>query len=273
ERPRAVRTGGREARDDLLTFLEVPAQHLGGGAVADAEREGHRLGFAVRVEDPDAPGVAATAERRRVARAAAVAARELLVLRALLGREDLANLRAGGLADLRGARLALALGKVPQRRHLLPRLGQDRVELLLLLGAEPEAGHEPLPHLTRRATGAGAVAAGRRSAARRAALTARGPRRTGVGAGGPEAQRRVRHLQHARLLGVDELHVGGHPGQEAAAGIVDRDHDGVGDDVLNDQRRLADLRDDAHERLAGERVDGEARAVLELDAPDVRLID
>src|SRR5436853_320139 len=85
-------------------------------------------------------------------------------------------------------------GSDRRRRHLLRRLGQDRVELLLLLGAEPEAGHEPLPHLTRRATGAGAVAAGRRSGARRAALTARGPRRTGVGAGGPEAQRRVRHL-------------------------------------------------------------------------------
>src|SRR5437868_9991067 len=27
----------------------------GGGAVADAEGEGHRLGFAVRVEDPHAP--------------------------------------------------------------------------------------------------------------------------------------------------------------------------------------------------------------------------
>src|SRR5207245_7444241 len=112
--------------------------------------ERHRLGLAFRGEDPYAAGVAAAAGPRRGARAAPLASRELLVLRALLGRQDLADLGARGLANRRSARLALTLRETAQRHHLLPRVGQDRVEFLLLLGAEPEARHQPLAHLARR---------------------------------------------------------------------------------------------------------------------------
>ena len=112
-----------------------------------------------------------------------------------------------------------------------------------------------------RATRARLRTAGRGGTRARAGITRR-----------PEAEGRIGDLQHAGLLGHHELHVRRHPRQETAPGIVDGDDDDVGDDVLDDQRRLADLGHGAAERLPGEGVDGEGRPVLDLDAADVGLI-
>src|SRR5690349_14688001 len=80
-----ARTG--RAHDDLLAFLDVAPQHLGGRAVTDAEGDLHALRLAVGVEQVDAAG--------RGAAAAAPSARAgaLIELHLLLGREDLANPR------------------------------------------------------------------------------------------------------------------------------------------------------------------------------------
>src|SRR6185369_376718 len=259
----AAGTGARAtpggADDDLLTFLELAAQHLGGRAVADAERERHRLDL-VAVEHPDAPGSTAT----RIAAAAGLATGggvRLVVFRALLGREEFPDARARRLADLAGLLAALLIGQALQRYHLLAAVGQDRVELLLLLRGEAERLHEPLADLLRRGPptrSLAAAAALRRLGGSGAARDGGGP---GIAAGRAVAQRGVRDLQHARLLGHDHLHVRRHAGQQPAAGIVDGHHDGVGDDVLDDLGRLADLHDRPRELLAREGVHGERGAV------------
>src|SRR4029077_4452453 len=83
--------------------------------------------------------------------AAALAGAHLVVLGLLLGREHLADAHARGLADARALGLALLLG---ERLHLLARVGEDRVELLLLRGRQVEGLGQPLLHLLAAATAA-----------------------------------------------------------------------------------------------------------------------
>src|SRR5262245_29656995 len=90
-RSRAGSAAARGADDDLLAFLQLSAQHLGGRPIADAEGDGEGLEL-LAVEHPDAAGRTAA----RITRTAA--AGELVVARALLGREDLADAQAAGLA-------------------------------------------------------------------------------------------------------------------------------------------------------------------------------
>src|SRR5439155_24834898 len=259
----ALLGAARGADDDFLAFLEVAPEDLGRRAVADAEREAHGLQL-LTVHDVDTAGRAGAPATL----GAALARAHLVVFRALLGREHLADAAARRLTESRALGLALLLG---ERLHLLARVGEDRVELLLLRRGEVERLGEPLLHLLARGPAAAATLA---RALTLAAARSRGRGGAGrrVGAGRPEAQRGVGHLEHAGLFRGDHLDVRGHPRQQAAAGIVDRDHDGVGDDVLDDLGRLADLRHAAHERLAGEGVHREGRPILEPHAPDVGLV-
>src|SRR5215470_2406368 len=117
------RPRGADADHDVLALGEIAAQDLGGRAIADPQRELHGLEL-VAVHDPHAARRAAL----RIAPGPA-GARRLVVANLLLGRQDLADPRPGGLADLLGPLLALALGRVPERLHLLPALLQDRIEL------------------------------------------------------------------------------------------------------------------------------------------------
>src|SRR2546425_4804604 len=259
----AALLAARGADDDLLAFLDVAAQDFGRRPVADAEREAERLQL-LAVHDVDAAGRGGPG-----AAAAALAGAHLVVLGALLGGEDLADADAGGLADARALGLALLLG---ERLHLLARVGEDRVELPLLLLVEAEGLGEPLLHLLARGPAAAATLPLALTLSAAAGGGRRGAAGRGVGTGGTEAQRRVGDLQHVRLLRGDHLDVGRHAGQQPAAGVVDGDHHGVGDHVLHDLGGLADLRDGAGERLPRERVDREGVSVLEPHAPDVGLV-
>src|SRR5438034_55267 len=95
----------------------------------------------------------------------------------------------------------------------------------------------------------------------------------GLSSGRPEPQGCVRDLEHARLLGDDQLHIRGHPRQEMPVGIVDSDDHGVGDDALHDLSGLADLHDPAVEGLARKGVHRELRGPVDPDTPDVSLVD
>src|SRR5205823_13663617 len=110
-----------------------------------------------------------------------------------------------GLADLLGLRTPIGLGQPLEGRELLATVAKDRLELLLLILAQRQLFHEPVADLLRR---------GRRGARGLAAAWRRGRRH--VDAGGPEAEGGVRHLQGARLLGNDELHVRRHSRQQPA---------------------------------------------------------
>src|SRR4029450_5035191 len=119
------------ADDDLLAFLELAAEDLGRVAVADAEREVHGLEL-LAVHHVHAAGRADVAA---LAAAAALARAHLVVLRALLGREHLADTRARGFTDARALGLPILLGEA---HHLLARVGEGPIHLcpLLLVGVE-----------------------------------------------------------------------------------------------------------------------------------------
>src|SRR6266705_2550575 len=139
-RPVGLIRASERAGDDLLAFVKITAHDFRGRAVGDAEPHGHRLGLAIGADDPHAAG-------RRAA--AALTAREFLVLRLLRRREDLADARAHRFAQPLGLGLALLLGQAgaPERDHLLAHVIEDRVDLRLLLGRQVERLHEPLSHL------------------------------------------------------------------------------------------------------------------------------
>src|SRR5215470_15656159 len=97
----------RRADDQVLTFLHIALQDLGGAAVAEAQHERHRLRLARSIDDPHA------SRRAAAGRAAARLPRsDLVVLRLLLRCEDRTNPGAGVLADFSDARLALAFRQV-----------------------------------------------------------------------------------------------------------------------------------------------------------------
>ena len=243
--------------DDFLTLAHVAAQDFRRRAVAQPERDGDRRGLSVRADHPDATGGAAA----RLARGS----RHLVVTGLLLFGEDFADARALGFADLLRLRPALGVGKALKRAELLATTLEDRLELLLLLLGQAEPLDETLANLF----GRGRSTA--RRTARRATRCRPGGRRR-VDAGRSEPERRVRHLEGARLLSDDELDVGRHPGHQPSRRVLDAHDDRVGHDVLDHLRSLADLRHDARERLAGKRVDREACPILELEAADVRLV-
>ena len=88
-----------------------------------------------------------------------------------------------------------------------------------------------------------------------------------------EAQRRVRHGEHVVAPFCDDADGRGHAGLELEIRIVDV-YDGViGDDVLHDLRRVADVADAAAERIAGIGIDRERHAHVRLQPPDVGLRD
>src|SRR5437667_9534020 len=256
------------AGDDLLTFLQLAAHHFGRRTVRDAEPHRDGLGLAVGTDDPEPA-------RRRAA--PTFASGKLVVLRLLLRREDLANAHAHSLADALAFALALLLREpgAPQRDHLLAHVVEDRIDLRLLVGGEIERLDESLAHLLR-AAGAATLATttGWSAAARRrpaARMTARWRRVTGF-AGGAEAKRGVGDLQHVGLLGDDELDVGGHAREKLAIRIRDGDDDRVGDDVLDDLPRLADLHHLAAKCLVRERVHREGVRAVEVNPADVGLV-
>ena len=63
------------------------------------------------------------------------------------------------------------------------------------------------------------------------------------------------------------------PGKRPRSGLDVRDHRDIGDDVLDDLRRLAHLLDRAAESAARERVDGEGRLLADADAADFGFVD
>src|SRR2546427_3771885 len=147
--PRAVarprgRARVRRAHEDLLSLLEVGGEHFGEAAVGDAEphRDGHGLG--VGPEDEDAPrdGLAG---RTRVGHLQ-------VVLGTLLDRQDGPDLLAGGFTNPLALDPSLVVvGPArAQRANLLPCVLEDRLELLLLLGSEPQGLGETLANLVDR---------------------------------------------------------------------------------------------------------------------------
>src|SRR5438128_6590123 len=153
-RPVGLIRATESAGDDLLAFVKIAAHDFGRRTVRDAEPHGHRLGLAIGADDPHPAGRSA---------AAALTAGELVVLRLLLRREDLANARPHRFPRALNLGLALLLGKpgAPQRDHLLAHVIEDRVDLRLLLGRQIERLHEPLTHLLAAARAAAlAIAAG-----------------------------------------------------------------------------------------------------------------
>src|SRR3989442_12033131 len=124
------------AHDDVLDFLQLAAQRLGEGAVAEPQHDRHGFGPPVGTGTEDAPG----------SPAAAPLGRELVIARALLGGQHLADAGPHRLEDLLGARLALLLAqpRALQRLELAAPVRKDRIELRLLLGGEPQAEHETL---------------------------------------------------------------------------------------------------------------------------------
>src|SRR5712691_10771836 len=139
-RPVGLTAASQRAGEDLLTFLQLAAHHFRRRAVRDAKPHRDGLRLAIGAEDPQAA--------RRGA-AATLAARELVVLRLLLRREDLANARPHPFADALSLALALLLREpgAPERDHLLPHVVEDRIDLRLLVGREIERLDEPLAHL------------------------------------------------------------------------------------------------------------------------------
>src|SRR5262249_58501119 len=107
-----------------------------------------------------------------------------VVLGALGFGQNGADLVARRLADALALHAALAVAEPGERAHLLPRLLEDRDELLLLLGAEAERLGQPLAHLLR----------GLRRSARGEAGPAAAPPGHAVLARHAEAQSALGHL-------------------------------------------------------------------------------
>src|SRR5260370_41369449 len=145
------RAGGRFARaralsgagDDFLALLELASGHLSEGPVGDAELDGDRLGLAVGPQDEHTSGAGHGAP------AGGLLSYLLIVLGALLWRQDGADLLAAGLPDLLplDAPLAIARAARHQGAELVASLLEYGLELLLLLGGEAERFHEPVPDL------------------------------------------------------------------------------------------------------------------------------
>src|SRR5437867_9643179 len=189
-RPVGLIRASERAGDDLLAFVKITAHDFRGRAVRDAEPHGHRLGLAVGADAPRATG--------RRAATAALTAREFVVPRLLLRREDLADARPHRVAQPLGLSLALLLGQAgaPERDHLLAHVIEDRVDLRLLLGRQVEGLHEPLSHLLAATLTASLAFA---TALPSAAPTG-GGHHVGAFARGTEPQRGVGDLQDVGLL-------------------------------------------------------------------------
>src|SRR5438552_5582258 len=146
--PRAAgRFGGARALsgagDDFLAVLELAAGRLGEAPVGDAELDGDGLGLAVGPQDEHTSGAGHGAP------AGGLLGYLLIVLGALLWRQDGADLLAARLPDLLplDAPLAVARAARHQGTELVASLLEYRLELLLLLGGEAERLHEPVPNL------------------------------------------------------------------------------------------------------------------------------
>src|SRR4029453_12119335 len=250
---RATTASAAGADDHLLALLHVATQHFGRSAVAEPEREHDRRRLAARADDPDASSGAASR--------LAAGRRDLFVARLLLVGEDVADARALGFAEDPRPPPPLALRQSLNPLELLTAISKDRFQLFLLLLGQAEPLDEELAKL---------VGRGRTTARSRAGL--RRGRRCGVDAGRAEPQGRVRHLERTRLLGDDQLHVGRHPRHESSRWVVDAPDYRVGTDVLDHLWCLADLRYGPREHVAGKRLDREGRAIIELEAPDVRFV-
>src|SRR5439155_22073702 len=131
------------ACDDFLASLQLAAGDLGEGPVRDAELGGDGLGLAVRAEDKHTPGAG------NAAPAGGLLSHLLIVLRALLRRQDGADLLTAGLPDLLALDSPLAVARAARHQgaELVPPLLEYVLELLLLLGGETERLPEPVPGL------------------------------------------------------------------------------------------------------------------------------
>src|SRR5439155_113398 len=130
-RTAARRRRAREPHDHVLSFREVAAEHLRGGAVGDTEYQRNRLRSTVGAERPHSPRDANLCVRRRDFR-------DSIVASALVGRQQFADLGGRRLLDPPGSRLPF-LGRERLGSEGLTRLAaslQDEVELPLLLFAE-----------------------------------------------------------------------------------------------------------------------------------------
>jgi hypothetical protein len=108
--------------DDFLALAHVAAPHFGRGSVAEPERQGERGRLAIGPDDPDAAGGAAANF--------AGGRRHLVVPHLLIVREELANARALGVADLLRLRPALGVGQTLKAPQLLAALWiVNRLEL------------------------------------------------------------------------------------------------------------------------------------------------
>src|SRR5262249_35752016 len=150
----------RGADDHILALAHVAAQHFRRRSVGEPERERDGRGLAVGADDPDAAG-GATAHLTG-------GGGHLLVARLLLSREECADARPLGLADLLGLGPALSIRQALQRAQLLTPFLEDRLELPLLVLAQAEPLDQTLANLLDR---------GRTARRRTAGRTARGIRR------------------------------------------------------------------------------------------------
>src|ERR1700682_3091066 len=125
--------GRRSPDDDFLAFFELASEDFGEVAVGNAELEADGRRLAARVQDENAP------RHRALPRELGVGQLRV-VLGTLLCREDGADLAARGLADALSFDPALAVAETARRErpHLLARVLEDGLELLLLLGCQRE---------------------------------------------------------------------------------------------------------------------------------------
>src|SRR5207244_7013876 len=205
-RTAAAPAAAEEPDDHLLALVDLAAEHLGGGSVAEPESQRDRRRLAIRPDHPHAPldaGPALAARRGG----------HLVVARLLGVGEDLADLDARRLTDFLGARATVGLGESLEGPQLLAAVLQDRLELRLLILSELQLFHQAIAYLLDRGLHTTRRATARRAAARLAAARRR-VGRCRLDARRPEPERGVRNLQDARLLRGHELDVRRHSRNE-----------------------------------------------------------
>ena len=88
-----------------------------------------------------------------------------------------------------------------------------------------------------------------------------------------EAQRGIRHLEHLFAHISDHPHIGGHARQQHQRLIVGRHHRGIGDDVLDIERGLANLGHQAGEGSTRKGINGKSGLLTDAKAADLGLVD
>ena len=253
---------------DLAASFDRSGENLGQAAIGSAGADLDRLRLAVGAEHIDAAGHAGAA----IARGRGEALADLAEFRLLRGRQDRAHL-LDELAPGLGEALA-AGGRVGLAEHGAggaAALGQDRVELLALLGGEAELVSKRRDEFLRRAlcrAGGGALRIGLVGRKR----GGRGRHRR-FGRRRPPAQRGVRHAQHIGVVLRFDAQVRGHAGLQFEPRILHRNDGGVDDDVLHGLRAETHLLHAALEGAAGIGVDREGNALAVDHTTDIGFVD